>query len=309
MEKKDIFYPSADSIHNIHAIAWIPDGEVKAVLQIVHGMAEYIDRYDELARYFCERGYVVTGDDHLGHGQSVNSKDELGYFAKENPVETVIADERSLFELTKKEYPDVPYYILGHSMGSFITRNFLAKYSEDLTGAIVCGTGLQPPAILGVARFLAGAQKCFGGDKKPAGLINGIAFGSYNAHIKNAQTEYDWLSVNPANVEKYVADDLCGVLFTGNGFRTLFGLIKGCQKKEAFSLAKKDLPILVTAGDEDPVGNYGKAPTKVAELYKAGGMTNVSLKLYEGLRHEIFNEDVREQVYADFFAFLDGINK
>lgn len=305
MTKKEFFYPSSDGIHEIRALRWQPEGTPVGVLQIVHGMAEYMNRYEELATFFCEKGFVVTGNDHLGHGP-LAAVEERGYFTKEHAAEAVVSDVHTLTERTKAEFPDVPYYVLGHSMGSFVLRNYLALYSDKLAGAIVCGTGWQAPFVLKMGQFLAGMKVFFGGAKRKAGLINVIAFGSYCKRIPGASTGFEWLSSNEASVKKYMADDLCGFVFTGNGFQTMFKLIEGCQKPEAFALSNKQLPILVTAGAEDPVGAYGAAPKEVARRYEQAGMQNVTCVVYDGLRHEIFNEECRQQVYEDFYYFLHG---
>ena len=303
MQKKEFTYLSSDGEHKIRAVLWTPDGEVKAVLQLIHGMAEYIDRYEDFAAFLCGHGFAVTGNDHLGHGPSAKESD-LGYFTAHQPADHVVEDVHLLYEQTKKEYPLVPYFLFGHSMGSFVIRNYLGKYSEDLSGAIICGTGYTPGGVLGMARFMSAIKTAFGGGHVKAPFINAIAFGSYNARIKPAKTVNDWLSVNEENVNRYREDKLCGFTFTGNGFRTLFGLIAGCQKASCFEGVKKDLPILMVAGGEDPVGAYGSGVKTVYEKYKAAGVKDIDMILYDGQRHEILNDDAHEKVYEDLLAFL-----
>ena len=305
MKKEEFYFESRDGVSHIHAVRYTPDnGEVRGVFQIVHGMAEYIERYEDIAEYMTDRGFVVTGDDHLGHGKSVQAGGTYGYFCEQDPATVVVRDVHRLKKMTQELYPGVPYILLGHSMGSFIARNYICRYGTGITAAIIMGTGMQPKFLIGISKFLVGFQKLFFGWKHPAKFINNIAFGSYNKRIRSPRTEFDWLSVNNDNVDKYLADPLCGRLFTVNGFGTLFELIARLLNKKNLAGVPKDLPILMVAGAEDPVGNYGKGVQQAKESLEAAGVKDITLKLYSGDRHEILNEDDREQVKEDIYNWI-----
>lgn len=303
--KEEFYFESRDTVHKIHAIKWIPEVEKPVcILQVVHGMAEYIERYDEFASYLCEKGVLVVGDDHLGHGKSVAEGDIYGYFCKENAATVLVRDEHRLKKIIQEQYPGVPYILLGHSMGSFITRNYLTRYGNGINGVIICGTGMQSKATLVGARILAAVQRVFCGDKHESKLLDKAAFGAYNKKISSPKTDFDWLSANEENVKKYVEDPLCGRTFTVNGFRTLFQLIWNLHDSLELQKMPKSLPVLFIAGEEDPVGDYGRAVKQVYESYLALGMENVQIKLYPKDRHEILNELDRKDVYSDVYRFI-----
>jgi len=307
MKRKEFYFESRDNHSKVHALRWLPDDEtVKGILVVVHGMAEYIERYEGLAEFFTDRGFLVTGIDNLGHGKSIRDDKHPGYFAPNDPATVVVRDVHRLKKLTQEEYPGIPIAILGHSMGSFMVRNYIIRYGSGVECAVIMGTGSQPGAVLTCGRALAGLQKIFMGDNHISKLLNGIAFGAYCKRIPDAQTPFDWLSVDRANIDKYIADPLCGFTFTVNGFRTLFELIRRCQDKNNIAKIPDSLPILVIAGKEDPVGNYGAGPTSVHKAYKDAGIKDVSLILYDGLRHEIMNEAEKEKVFGDLFAFVNS---
>lgn len=233
MQREEFYFDSRDGLNKIHAVRYTPDeGQVKCVLQIVHGMAEYIERYEEFARFLTDRGFAVTGDDHLGHGQSVPAGSRYGYFCEQDPATVVVRDVHRLKKMTQDMYPGVPYVILGHSMGSFILRNYLCRYGSGISGAIIMGTGMQPKALVAAGKILAGVQKLFFGSEHVSHFIDKCAFGAYNKKIKNPRTDKDWLSRNEENVDRYIADPLCGFTFTVNGFATSFELISRIQKKK-----------------------------------------------------------------------------
>ena len=302
MRREDITFDSRDGHTKIHAIRWIPDGEVVGVLQLIHGMAEHIERYENVAEWFTQKGYVVTGDDHLGHGHSVPEGGTYGYFCENDPATVVVRDVHRLKKLTEKDYPGVPYFILGHSMGSFIMRNYMIKYGTGIKGAIVCGTGSQPYAVIKFGLALCAVQSLFLGSKHPAKLINRMSFG--NQDKLDPEHKNDWLCTDPEVVKKYDSDSLCGFMFTVNGFRTLFGLIDNLNNENKVNMMPKELPVKIISGAEDSVGNYGPGVTKVFEQYKRIGMKDVECKLYDGLRHEILNEPVRKEIYQEILDWM-----
>lgn len=305
IRKEEFYFDSRDGEHKIHAVKWVPEVEKPVcIVQIVHGMAEHIDRYDEFAAYLANKGILVVGDDHLGHGKSVSPGEPYGYFCKEDAPTVLVRDEHRLKKMIQEQYTGVPYIILGHSMGSFITRNYLLRYGSGINGAIIMGTGLPPkPAAVG-ALVLATVQRVFCGAGHVSKLIDRAAFGSYNKRIKSPKTDFDWLSANEENVQRYLEDSLCGFVFTVNGFQTLFKLIRNLYDREKLNSMPKNLPVFFVSGAEDPVGDYGKGVERVYQSYKDIGMQNVQMKLYPGDRHEILNETDREDIFADIYRWL-----
>lgn len=303
MRKEEFTFDSRDGVTKIHAVRWIPDGEIKCILQIVHGMAEYIERYDEVAKWFTDRNIMVVGDDHLGHGKTVTGEGTYGYFCKMDPATVVVRDVHRLKKLTEAEYPNIPYVIWGHSMGSFILRNYLFKYGFGIDGAIVCGTGSNPKLLIKFAKALANIQGLFLGDKHIAKQLNTMAFGN-SSKIPEGHRN-DWLCTDHSVVEKYDMDPLCGFTFTVNGFKTLFELIDRLNDFKNVLRVPRTTPIFVISGSEDIVGNKGVGVRKAYEEYKKAGINDVELKLYEGLRHEIHNEPSKEEVFSDILNWIE----
>lgn len=309
MRREEFYFDSRDGETRIHAVKWIPDGEIVCILQIVHGMAEYIARYDRLACKLAEQGILVTGEDHLGHGLSVSAKSgkkdhPLGYFCHHDAATVVVRDVHRLKKTVQEQYPGVPCLIMGHSMGSFITRNYLCRYGTGIDGAIIMGTGMQPRPVVKLAKGLSGFLGKIQGEKHVSKFVDKLAFGGYNKRIGDPKTAMDWLSRDEKEVQKYLADPLCGFTFTLNGFATLFELIDRLYDQDYLKKMPADLPVLFVAGDSDPVGDYGAAVCQVAESFQALGMKHVECRLYAGMRHELVNETGREQVEQDILSWV-----
>ncbi len=304
VKKIEFTFDSRDGMAKIHAVRWVPEGKVVCILQVVHGMAEYIERYEELARYLGEKGILVTGDDHLGHGKSVGEDGTYGYFCEQDPATVVVRDVHRLKKMTQEEYPGVPYIILGHSMGSFIARNYLFRYGTGIQGAIICGTGSQPEALVKICKLMAAVQGFFLGGKHTAKLMDRLAFSGYNQKIPDAKTSFDWLCTDEAVVDAYRKDKLCGFTFTVNGFKTLFTLIDRLNQEENLQMMPKELPVYFIAGEMDPVGNYGEGVKKAVQDFRQAGMEQVSLKLYPKDRHELLNEKDKIKVYEDIYPWI-----
>lgn len=307
MIKKDFYYPSADGMTRIHAISWAPDNKPKAIVQIVHGMIEFIDRYDEFARYLCEQGYLVTGEDHLGHGESVISDEYRGFFGKDGNA-WIISDIHTLRTMMNEMYPDVKYIMLGHSMGSFLVRQYItendAGYAKGLSGVVIMGTGWQPKIALKSGMMLA---RMLGTDKpgKKAAPVESLSFGQYLKRIPDAKTGSEWLTKETAVIEKYRNNPYTRFHFTPNAFYHMFsGMVKahdiGRMKK-----LPEGLPLLFVSGAEDPVGNWGEGVRKAFMVYSENTACRVDIKIYDDDRHEILNETDREDVYEDLKEFFE----
>lgn len=306
--KNEFFYPSKDGVTQIHAIEWQPETEVKAIVQLCHGMVEHIDRYHDFAEFLAQNGYYVVGHDHLGHGKSVVSDEKLGYFHEKNGNAYVIADIHQLRVRTEKKYPNVPYFLMGHSMGSFLVRQYLGMYGSGLKGAIIMGTGDQPNIILEAGKLVCKVIAMCKGWEYRSKLVDGMAAGGYNKAFQNETDGSNWLSRNPENVKKYKDDPLSGYMFTVNAYYHMFSGMAKMNKQESEGKLPKSLPVLLVSGAEDPVGNYGKSVEKVYQRYKECGIQDVEMKLYENDRHEILNEVDRDIVFQDILKWLENRN-
>ena len=298
--KQEFYYLSQDGVTQIHAVEWIPEGEVKAVLQICHGMVEHIGRYHDFAEFMASHGFYVIGHDHLGHGHSVTDSKKLGYFGEPDGNDYVVGDIHQLRVMVAEKYPSIPYFMLGHSMGSFLLRQYLGLYSEGLAGAIVMGTGEQPSIVLAAGKLVCKVIGTVKGWYYRSEFVNNLAVGSYRKKLGEA-----WLSKNLENVEKYAADPLSGFIFTVNAYYHMFHGMARMNQQERKEMALKTLPIFFVAGKEDPVGNYGKGVDNVYCKYVAAGYEDVKIKLYEGDRHEILNELDRDVVFDDILTWLE----
>ena len=301
MEKREFFFRSCDGVTKIHAMEWIPDGEVRAVLQICHGMTEHIRRYDDFASYLAERGFCVAGHDHLGHGQSVQGEEYYGYFHETKGNACVIGDIHKLRYWIKKQYREVPYFMLGHSMGSFLLRQYLTCESAGLAGAVIMGTGYHSVPEVMAGQALCRAIAVFKGWKYRSRLVNAAGFGGFNRRFMPCETEMDWLTADKRKRDEYIEDPHCGFIFTVNGYYHM----KCLQKRKNIDKIRKDLPLLLISGEDDPVGAFGKGVRKVHKEYAKAGIADTELRLYEGKRHELLNEKGRMQVYADCLQWME----
>ncbi len=304
VERSEFLIPSTNEHNNLRVMMWKPTGNILAVLQISHGMIEHIERYNDFANYLAKKGFLVVGNDHLGHGKSVCSGEELGYFNTPDFSKTVVDDLHKLTTLIKSEYPGLPYFLLGHSMGSFMARRYIMTYGNELDGAIIMGTGQKPAALLAAAKLLIRFISLFKPMTYRSKLIEQASFGTYNNKFKPKRTKSDWLSGDTAQVDAYIQDPLCNFTFTLNGYQTLFDVLSFIRRSQNINQIPKELPIFIVAGADDPVGDYGKTVTKVYNTYKDLGIQDINLKLYESARHEILNELNRKTVYEDIFNWL-----
>ena len=304
-------FNSSDGHSVIHCRKWIPEGQPVAVLQLVHGMVEYIERYDEFASFLASKGYLVVGHDHIGHGHSVTSDDQLGVMTGKHPSDFMVEDMYTHYSMTKKDFPNLPYFILGHSMGSYMTRKFLAVKSKDIegiTGAVIMGTGQEAASTCSGGLATIAVLSLFQGKNHRSNVIRNMTYSApykqYDCYGKDYTKS--WLSKNLESVEKYYHDKYCTYTFTLNAYKGLVEATKFACSKEAVDMMRKDMPLLVISGADDPVGNLGAGTTAAADAFKAGGVSDVTLKLYEGDRHEILNELDRQQVFEDIYQWFEA---
>ncbi len=302
MRKKDIIINSNSDKLPISVTMFIPEVDIKGIVQISHGMAEHKERYFDFMEYLANQGYVTIINDHRGHGKSIKEKEDLGFFY-DNSSEYIVEDLHQITLYIKELYPNKEMILFGHSMGSMVVRKYIKKYDKDIDKLIVCGSPSKNP-FAGLAIFITKIMKIFKGDKYRSNFIQNLAFGSYNKNIKNAKSKNSWICSNNETVESYDKDELCGFIFTLNGFENLFRLMKEIYQKDGWTLNKKDLPILFIAGSNDPVIIDEEKWNESQEFLKKIGYSNVTGKLYKNLRHEILNEKNKQQIYEDIINFI-----
>ncbi len=275
----------------------------KATLLIVHGMQEHSGRYSEIAEYFANRGFAVLTYDHLGHGKSVKSKEDIGFFQLNNPDEKLITDAQKISKHLMSQYPNVPHFILGHSMGSFITRCLLQKTGNQFSGAIITGTGGPLTGINFIKTYFSLANKLAPHRRT---FFNNLFNTVNNKHFKKDQdfSDTSWLSLNPANRNSFSQDELCGIPFTNNAFYALFSIYKKATARNWAQTIPKSFPFLFISGQNDPIGNFGKGVTQTVENLKLDGFKDVEMKIYPEMRHEILNEEIRENVLNDIRQWI-----
>ncbi len=312
MTKSEGTYLSADGKTQVAYSVWTPEGQPKAVIQLIHGMCEYADRYADLARYLTDNGVVFCGNDHLGHGRTAAGKEELGWFGESGGSGYLIEDVRSLYLLMRKKYRRLPYIMLGHSMGSFILRAYMTRYgaAEDmlgtrLDGAILCGTSGGESVRLGLnmAKIIARLR----GGRYRSKKLRSLVSRNYNRHCPEKGEADAWLSRDGEQRRACAEDPYCNFLFTADGYRDMLTLLSEVSAEDWAQQVPKSLPVLLISGTMDPVGNYGDGVQSVYAALEDAEVNDVDMKLYEGYRHELFFEKDRETVYADVLAFADHV--
>ena len=300
--RTDFYYESCGA-GLIHGCRWMPDTYPKAILQIVHGIAEYVERYDDFANYLTSLGYIVVAEDHMGHGRSIGETGIRGYF--HGGWFSAVEDSYHLLKTMRKEYPELPYVLFGHSMGSFMARTILTRHpGSGISAAVICGTGWQPRAVLKAGIPLCKLVCRLDGETKPSEKLQSLVFGSYNKKVEHPRTAFDWLSRDDKVVDAYIADPLCGFTASAGLLRDMMIGIDYIEQPENLNAMRKDLPVLFIAGGDDPVGAYGEGVKQAAEAFRLTGMQQVKTKIYPLCRHEILNEINRKEVYGDVAAWL-----
>lgn len=305
-EFRDFFYPSSTGRNQIRARICTPEGDPKGVVQIAHGIAEHIERYDAFMHFLAENGYVAVGNDHLGHGKSASQPEELGIFSEQDGWDYVVKDMKALRELVREDYHNVPYIFFGHSMGSFLTRTYLIRYPDQYDAAILSGTGQQSKTLINAGYLAAQALTKLQGPHANGQALNDMAFGSYCKRIENPRTPFDWLSRDEESVDRYIADPLCGFVCKCSLYRDMMGGLKFLTSQRNIYRMNKEAPVYFMSGAEDPVGDYGKGVEKAYKAFCDAGLVDVMIRLYPGGRHEMLNEINREDVMRDILNWLNN---
>ncbi len=300
--RTEYFYDSLGG-GRIRACRWTPVGEIRAIVQIVHGIAEHVERYDDVASYLNSRGILVVAEDHMGHGKSICPQSPKGCFA--GGWQNVAGDTYRLAKDTMAEFPGVPFVLWGHSMGSFLARTVIAAHPDSgFAGAIICGTAWMPGAVVTAGKTMCGLLARIIGEQTASPKLHSLIFGGYNKKIENPRTPSDWLSRDEKVVDAYEADPLCGFVPSCGLLREMMAGILYIQKESSLKAMDKKLPCFFIAGSEDPVGDYGDGVRRTAEEFKNHGMEQMELKLYPDCRHEIHNELNKQEVYEDIACWV-----
>ena len=308
MRTENFTFLSEDGKTNIHAVKWIPDsGDFRVILQITHGMVEYIERYIPFAEFLTEKGYMVVGHDHLGHGQSVTTQEDWGYIGLPHPSNLLVADMHKLRTMIQAENPDVPYFMMAHSMGSYMLRKYLTIHNDKLNGAVIMGTGMVPDFVTKIGLLTVKLLAVFRGWHYRSKFVADSAFGKpYRRYDLTGKTlSNSWLTKDEEIVKAYYEDPCCKFMFTINGYLALFEAVLYDGQPENAAKIPKKLPLFIISGQDDPVGDLGVGVKKVYDMYKETGIEDITYKLYENDRHEILNELDRDNVYSDILSWMN----
>jgi alpha-beta hydrolase superfamily lysophospholipase len=284
---------------------WLPENEIKCILQISHGMAEHSPRYREFGEYLTQRGIAVYINDHRGHGQTAKSLEEVGFFAPKKGWELVVSDIHELTKIIAKENPNKPVFIFGHSMGSLALRANLMKYENLYYGAIISGTNAKKGALVQVGRTISLLQGFFKGKRKSSKFMTGLSFKGFNTPFKPLKTPFDWLSRDEERNKNYWDDPYCGTVFSNRFFYDMLTMINFINCKKSLENLPKELPLLFISGKMDPVGSFGVEAPIVYNKYKELGVKDIEIKMYENARHEMLNEINRKEVFEDIFNWIE----
>lgn len=301
---EDFYFESTTGRNTIRARKLVPDGELKGIVQIAHGIAEHIERYDDFMAFLAENGYLSVGNDHLGHGMTASCANEKGLFAEEGGWNYAVMDMHKLHNIMAEQYPGKKYILFGHSMGSFLARTYIINYPDGCDMAILSGTGNQSALMISGGCIISDVLCLRKGVSAPGTELNDIAFGNYLNRIENARTQFDWLSRDPAVVDKYAADENCGFVAKNGLYRDMMHGIQYITAKKNIAKMNKAMPVYFMSGKEDPVGDYGKGVEKAYKLFCNAGCQDVTIRLYEGGRHEMLNETNKSDVYNDILSWI-----
>lgn len=300
---KDLYFDSCGE-GKIHVCRWEPEGNPRAVVQIVHGIAEYAQRYSPFAEFLTAHGFLVVAEDHMGHGGSIGKPEEQGCFR--GGWFSAVADTYRLLQDTKNEYPDVPYVLFGHSMGSFMVRTILQEYPDSgIDACVICGTGWMPELVLKAGIQACNAVSKVSSAEKHSKFLQKLVFAGYNRRVEHPKTSSDWLNRDAKCVQAYVDDPLCGFIPSAGLLHAMLTGILHIQKGVNLAKMVKTLPVYFIAGGDDPVGDYGNGVRKAAAEFEAAGMQKVDCRIYPLCRHEILNEINRQEVFEDALEWIE----
>lgn len=308
--RSELSFQSADEVTTIQGYCWKPDGRPKGIVHICHGMVEYIERYDAFANELCEHGYVVYGADMLGHGRSVVNKKCFGYFGDSNGNWKLISDIVILQGLAKREYPGIPYYILGHSFGSLLVREFVERFPDMVDGMILVGVVDHNSLVAGIGKLsceiIAHTHK--DGYRYRSTFINDMTVGGFDKNFRDENLRNSWLSKDRENIANYNSKPECNFIFTVGAYRDMMNAFLEANKKKNLERLNKDMPILILAGTDDPAGDFGRAPKHLYRVYKDQEM-DCRMRLYKGNRHEVLLDVDKQKVYMDIIKWLNYYTK
>lgn len=301
--RENFKFKDSDGVE-LNAYKWIPDGEILGIIQICHGMTETILRYDEFARYLNDNGYIVYGYEHRGHGDTAKSKESLGYIADSEGFDWLVKDLYEMINLAKVENENLPLYLFGHSMGSFVSQRFIELYGREIDGVILSGSNGEPPGLTSIGIILSKLEIKLFGRRHTSNMMDKLSFGGFNKKFKPNRTSFDWLCSVDSEVDKYIENEKCGFVCSASFYYDLLRGLKTIHKAENFKTIPIELPIYMIAGEMDPVGDCGKGIINLYDKLIKNGIKDVKYKLYGGKRHEILNEDNKIEVMNDVIAWL-----
>lgn len=302
--KKVFNFESSDGVTNINCVSWECKNP-KGIIQISYGISEYIERYEEFAKYFNELGYIVVGNDSIGHGKSVSVEKGPMYFGNDNSYEYVVKDAYKLYVLMKEKYSDVPYYMLGFSLGSFIMRCLVIQKQLDIDGLILVGSGFNSSIEIKLGKFMCNKELKNHKDNEVTDKINDLAINAHNRKFKNTRTNMDWLCSNEEAIDEYLEDENSKKDYTIGIFRELLNSMSFACNKKNISLMYKKTPILLLSGSDDAVGAFGKGVKKTYDMFKNSGIESVDMKLYPNLRHDLFHEKCNMEIFDDIYNWIN----
>lgn len=298
--------PSSDGVHNLYGEIYEPaDIPPRGIVQVLHGMVDHIGRYAALRDFLTSNGYIFAGHCHLGHGKTAKNREELGFFADKNGADTVVKDVGVVNSYLHGRYPDLPIFLLGHSMGSFIARIYTAKHPDTVAGLIVHGTG-GPNSVVGLGKALVSVMSVFLGKKHRSAFMKKLAFLGYNSKFPREEGAGAWLTRDSEIAKSKAKDEYANFTFTLSAYKDLFRFVSRSNSREWFDTYPVSLPTLIVSGEMDPVGGFGKSVRRVYDELSRRGASDISLKLYPDARHELFNETNREEVFSDILAWISG---
>ncbi|MBQ1305004.1 MAG: lysophospholipase [Erysipelotrichales bacterium] len=282
--------------------------KIRGVVQIIHGMVEHAKRYERFAKALTNDGYIVYAHDQRGHGLTAGSPEKVGHLADSKGFYWLVEDAHQLTEIIRRNHPELPVFLFGHSMGSFESQRYIELYGKGLKGVVLSGSSGNSPLYF-FGKLAAGMELKKQGPTARSPKLNNLSFGAYNKNFEPRRTDSDWLSRDNAEVDKYINDPYCGVVCTTEFYYDFMDGMTELHKKANVAKVPKDLPVLIVSGDMDPVGSNGKGVKKLYETYIGQGLKDVTMKLYPGARHEILNETNRDEVTADILQWIDAHNE